>query len=271
MYYLYYRDTMQHKAMSLMSRKMAAAQALEGEFSEDGLAAMAGEDNMQMALAKNLAGRIDDADMQRSWGKVKSGPKKKKPGTALADAAPKPLKHSPLDNLPLEFQMVAESLIESQFQPVPPEAASEFDELADRLAAADRGFAAVTSGLKVVDPAPEIDPLALAANILAAEDAQSQANPDVFALPEPELDDPRVHAQARPEAQAQAKAEVSRRTRLRGQRYPAPYRRESSLACSPTWPNTACCKPPPVPRTGPNLAALSASERDGTARTSRQR
>ena len=54
---------------------MAAAQALEGEFSEDGLAAMAGEDNLQMALAKSLADRIDASDMQRSWAKVASGPK----------------------------------------------------------------------------------------------------------------------------------------------------------------------------------------------------
>ena len=74
-YYLYYKETMQHRAMRLMSRKMAAAQALEGEFSEDGLAAMAGEDNLQMALAKSLADRIDQADMQRSWTKVTSGPK----------------------------------------------------------------------------------------------------------------------------------------------------------------------------------------------------
>ena len=61
-YYLYYRETMQHRAMQLMSRKMAAAQVLEGEFSEDGLAAMAGEDNLQMALAKSIARTIDDAE-----------------------------------------------------------------------------------------------------------------------------------------------------------------------------------------------------------------
>ena len=76
-YYLYYKGTMQHRAMSLMSRKMAAALALEGEFSEDGLAAMAGEDNMQMALAKSMAEKIDEADMQRSWSKVKRGEKKR--------------------------------------------------------------------------------------------------------------------------------------------------------------------------------------------------
>jgi hypothetical protein len=76
-YYPYYCETMQHRAMQLMSHKMAAAQALEGEFSAEGLAAMAGEDNLQMALARSLAERIDEADMQRSWSKVKSGGKKK--------------------------------------------------------------------------------------------------------------------------------------------------------------------------------------------------
>ena len=75
-YYLYYKETMQHNAMKLMSKKMSAAQALEGEFSEEGLAAMAGDDNLQMAMAKNLSEGIDDADMQRNWTKVKSGPKK---------------------------------------------------------------------------------------------------------------------------------------------------------------------------------------------------
>jgi len=111
-YYLYYRDTMQHNAMSLMSRKMAAAQALEGEFSEDGLAAMAGENNLQMALAKSLADRIDDSDMQRSWGKVKSGPKKRKPGDELAKAAnPEP---SLFDGLPTELQLVGEALAKSE-------------------------------------------------------------------------------------------------------------------------------------------------------------
>ena len=78
-YYMYYQGTMQHRAMSLMSKKMAAALALEGEFSEEGLAAMAGEGDEQMALAKCMSEKIDDADMQRSWQKVKSLTEKKKP------------------------------------------------------------------------------------------------------------------------------------------------------------------------------------------------
>jgi hypothetical protein len=89
-YYLYYRGrgSMQQKAMHIVSRKTAAAMAVEGEFSEDGLAAMAGEDNMQMALAKKLSERISEADTQRNWGKVKSSPKKKKVGSALDKMSP---------------------------------------------------------------------------------------------------------------------------------------------------------------------------------------
>src|SRR4029077_14172470 len=94
-YYLYYKGTMQHRAMQLMSRKMAASQALEGEFSEDGLAAMAGEDNLQMALAKSLADRIDASDMQRSWTRVTSGPRK-------------PIATRTRDHQPTELRFVAE-------------------------------------------------------------------------------------------------------------------------------------------------------------------
>jgi len=142
-YYLYYKETMQHKAMTLMSKKMAAAQALEGEFSEDGLAAMAGEDNLQMALAKNLSERIDDSDMQRSWGKVKSGPKKVKRPTAgiatlAADARP-----SPLDKLPIELQIVASTMLENAGKPVPSDALADFPRLAADLAALDAGFDAL--------------------------------------------------------------------------------------------------------------------------------
>jgi clan AA aspartic protease (TIGR02281 family) len=139
-YYLYYRETMQHRAMQLMSRKMAAAQALEGEFSAEGLAAMAGEENGQMALAKSLAERIDAADMQRSWSKVKSGGKKKitKPGDGLTVLAPSgPVKPSPLDGLPIELQLAGEAIIESQLR-----------------AAAEEADATVTK-MVTVEPEPE--------------------------------------------------------------------------------------------------------------------
>lgn len=142
-YYLYYRETMQHKAMQLMSKKMSAAQALEGEFSEEGLAAMAGDDNLQMAMAKNLAERIDESDIQRGWAKVKSGPKKtKKPHpTPLLDIA-KDAAKSPLDDLPIELQMVGETMIEDAKKPVPPEALEDFPRLAEEIARHDHGSGA---------------------------------------------------------------------------------------------------------------------------------
>jgi len=65
---LYYQGTMQQRAMALMGKKMSAATALEGKISTEGLVAMAGEDNAQMALARSLSQKIEDA--QRTWSKV---------------------------------------------------------------------------------------------------------------------------------------------------------------------------------------------------------
>jgi hypothetical protein len=71
-YYLYYRNTMQHRAMELASRKLEAALELEGSFSEDGLAAMSSDSSAQMALCKSLAEKIDANDIQRKWEKIKA-------------------------------------------------------------------------------------------------------------------------------------------------------------------------------------------------------
>ena len=112
-HYLYYRGTMQHRAMQLMSRKMAAATALEGEFSTEGLVAMAGEDNAQMAMARALSEKIDDADMQRSWGKVKSGAKKKvsRPTEGLRVLTPEDRRPTATDSLPAELQLIADTML----------------------------------------------------------------------------------------------------------------------------------------------------------------
>jgi hypothetical protein len=57
--------------MALMGKKMEAAQALEGKFSAEGLASMAGEEgSAEMALAKSLADRIDEGEAARHWAKV---------------------------------------------------------------------------------------------------------------------------------------------------------------------------------------------------------
>ncbi len=138
-YYLYYRETMQHKAMQLMSRKMSAAQALEGKFSEDGLAAMAGEDNMQMALAKQLSQRISEADMQRNWGKVKSGPKKRI--SSKLDMLPQNVQDE--INAATAAQIIAETMGEQQAKEPPIEAAREFRGVLERIAEVDINFGAL--------------------------------------------------------------------------------------------------------------------------------
>lgn len=111
---------------------LAAAQALESEFSEDGLTAMVGEDNLPMALAKSLADRIDEADMQQSWTKVTSGPK-----TSRKSITPRSV-----SDLPVELQLVGEALFESQSKPIPPDTKREFLGVLGRIAAVDEAFAA---------------------------------------------------------------------------------------------------------------------------------
>ena len=67
--YLYYTGTMQERAMALMGKKLIAAEALEGKFSSEGLVALAGDDGLEMALAKSLVGNIQES-ADRSWGKA---------------------------------------------------------------------------------------------------------------------------------------------------------------------------------------------------------
>ncbi len=75
-HYLHYRSTMEQRAMLLMAKKAEAATSLEGDVSVEGLAALAGDDNAQMAMVRALAEKIDDNDIQRKWGRVKFGTRK---------------------------------------------------------------------------------------------------------------------------------------------------------------------------------------------------
>lgn len=69
--YFYYEGTMQDRAIALMGKKLTAAQALEGKFSSEGLAAMAGEDaNVEIALARSLMDRMGEGDARRIWSRV---------------------------------------------------------------------------------------------------------------------------------------------------------------------------------------------------------
>lgn len=59
-YLLYYRDTIQQKAMKLMASKLAVAGIIEGNFSEEGLAAMSDMEDMTSQMAKELMLGIKD-------------------------------------------------------------------------------------------------------------------------------------------------------------------------------------------------------------------
>ncbi|GHU93079.1 hypothetical protein FACS1894208_01850 [Clostridia bacterium] len=53
-YFLYYRNTMQHRAMRLMASKLSVASIIEGNISDEGLAAMSECADMTTLLAKEL-------------------------------------------------------------------------------------------------------------------------------------------------------------------------------------------------------------------------
>ena len=59
-YLLYYKDTMQAKAMKLMASKLAVAGIIEGTLSEEGLAAMSDVRDLTSQMAKELALGIKD-------------------------------------------------------------------------------------------------------------------------------------------------------------------------------------------------------------------
>jgi hypothetical protein len=70
-YYLYYRDTMQHRQMHLMSKKTVASHAIEGNFTSEGISAMAGNDSLQMEMAKSFDSVLDDSEaMKDNWKKM---------------------------------------------------------------------------------------------------------------------------------------------------------------------------------------------------------
>jgi hypothetical protein len=73
-YYLYYRETMQARAMALMAQKLDASLALEGQFSAEGLAALSADSgSLTMELAKSLVENIDFGEAERVWAKSGMG------------------------------------------------------------------------------------------------------------------------------------------------------------------------------------------------------
>jgi len=68
--YLYYRPTMQEKAMQLMGSKLEASLAIEGKFSEEGLLAMTQGEDMTTALAKTLVNGLETEGVEQMWSKL---------------------------------------------------------------------------------------------------------------------------------------------------------------------------------------------------------
>jgi hypothetical protein len=69
-YYLFYRNTIQEKALQLMGSKMEASLAIEGKFSEEGLLAMTQGEDMSTALAKALVNGLEVEGAEGIWRKI---------------------------------------------------------------------------------------------------------------------------------------------------------------------------------------------------------
>lgn len=59
-YFMYYKDTIQEKAISLMATKLQASMALEGKFSEEGLRAMSNNEDVLTQIANSVVEGIKD-------------------------------------------------------------------------------------------------------------------------------------------------------------------------------------------------------------------
>lgn len=70
--YFFYENTMQERLLALMGRKLVASEAIEGKFSEEGMAALSADaSSLEVALARALLDKIE-LDAHREWAKVKS-------------------------------------------------------------------------------------------------------------------------------------------------------------------------------------------------------
>ncbi len=66
--YLAYEGTMQCRALSIMGQKLVASESIEGKFSTEGLAALIGDDmSMEVALARSLVAKLEEADVRTVW------------------------------------------------------------------------------------------------------------------------------------------------------------------------------------------------------------
>ena len=86
-YFLYYRNTVQEQALSLMATKLQAAMAIEGKFSEEGLNAMSNNEDILTQIASSVVNGIKETvDVKVfSSGKVSNTQTKKENTIHLID------------------------------------------------------------------------------------------------------------------------------------------------------------------------------------------
>lgn len=73
--YLYHPQSMAERALSLMGRKLVAAEAIEGKFSTDGLAAMGDDESLD--LARTIAENLEIESAGKAWGGMARSTKQK--------------------------------------------------------------------------------------------------------------------------------------------------------------------------------------------------
>lgn len=97
--------SMQDAALALMADKMAASLAIEGDFSSEGLAAMAGGEDMGSQLARFIDGHLS-IDSESSFAKYRARFEALMPelGTAIPGAHPHPAPQPPLIPAPVPPQ-----------------------------------------------------------------------------------------------------------------------------------------------------------------------
>lgn len=78
-HYLYYRPTMQEKAMQLMGSKLQASLAVEGKFSEEGLLAMTQGEDMTTAMAKALVDGLETEGVEDVWSRLNRSEERAQP------------------------------------------------------------------------------------------------------------------------------------------------------------------------------------------------
>lgn len=110
-YYLHYAETMQAKALHLISRKMAAATQLDGELNVEGLTAISDEGESALALARSISESIDEKDILRHWSKI-GKPSKPSALEELGLTSMKLQELDAIDNLPIQLAIAAETILD---------------------------------------------------------------------------------------------------------------------------------------------------------------